>query len=193
MLGIDLRTVKKTKLKPTDMQVSLKFKTMLVASLALLVISCNNDKSKKTKVTEVTLQDIKQEDSTPEPPPPPKVDLKLAAKRCFANDGLKYNTIITIYGGDNSNEVAGDVASEEIDSNKKETTKFEGTISGDKLTIKFKGTPPIIGDASEWTDKPWTIKKAGGKETLVIVFNAKNYDTNKWGVTDYQFAKVDCK
>ena len=174
------------------MRISSPFKTIFAAGIALLIISCSSNSKKKVKVQEITLEDIKQEEKDVEPPPP-KVDMKLVTKRCFANDGLKYKTVVTIYTGGDFNEVSGNVVSEEIDSNKKETTAFEGTISGDKLTIKFKGTAPVIGSASEWTDKPWTLKKAGGKETLLIVFNAKNYDTNKWADTDYQFAKVECK
>ena len=124
------------------MQISSTFKTIFAAGIALLIISCNSKSKDKVKVTEVTLQDIKQEEKNIEPPPPPKIDLELAAKRCFANDGLKYKTVITIYTGGSYTEVTGNVVSEEIENNKKETTEFEGTISGDKLTIKFKGTPP---------------------------------------------------
>jgi hypothetical protein len=175
------------------MQISSKFKTILAANLALLIIACNNDKPKKVKVQEVTLQDIKREDATPEPPPPPppKVDMELATKRCFANDGLKYKTVVTLFSGEN--EVAGNVTSEDLETGKKEISKFGGIMKADKLTIKFEGTPPVIGDASEWTGKPWTIKKAGGQETLLIVFNAKNYNTNKWEDTNYQFVQVDCQ
>jgi hypothetical protein len=149
------------------------------------LLACNSNSSKEKTA------DKKQTDSMA-PLPPPRAEVSPEVKKCYSNDGLKYNTVITIVFGDKNN-VTGNVTSEELETGKKETIAFEGISLGDKLAIKFKGTAPVIGDASEWTDKPWTIKKAGGKETLVIVFNAKNYDTNKWEDTDYQFAQVDCK
>jgi hypothetical protein len=179
------------------MQISSAFKTIFAAGIALLIISCGDSK-KKVKVQEVTLQDIKQEEKDVEPPPPPppkedppKVEVKNAMNKCFANDGLKYKTVINLSIGET--DCIGIVTSEDLESGKKESTGFTGTISGDKLTIKFKGTAPVIGSASEWTDKPWSLKKDGGKETLHIVFSAKNYDTNKWKDTDYLFAPADCK
>jgi glucokinase len=93
----------------------------------------------------------------------------------------------------NEKEVAGIVKSEEYDSGKKRSTAFLGTRNGNELTVSFKkGDPPVIGDASEWTNKPWTLKKDGAKEILHIIFKAKNFDTNKWEETDYQFVMVDC-
>ena len=63
--------------------------------------------------------------------------------------------------------------------------------------VKFTGTAPVVGSASEWTDKPWTIGQLEGKrqsmDVLHIIFNAKNYNTNKWEDSDYQFAQVECK
>lgn len=180
------------------MQISSKFKTILAASLALLIIACNNDKPKRVNVQEVTLQDIKQEESAPEPPPPPppllppKIDSEETVQKCFKNEGLKYTTTINMFIGDK--HILGQVVAEEIGGNNTTIIEnFDGTIAGKTLNIKFKHKSPIIGTASEWTDKPWTIKKEGGKETLLIVFNAKNYDTNKWEDTNYQFALVDCK
>jgi hypothetical protein len=179
------------------MQISSPFKTIFAAGIALLIISCNDTK-KKVKVQEVTLQDIKQEekDVEPPPPPPPKPETSSDVKKCYANDGLKYKTVITIIFGD-KNTVTGNVISEELESGKKETTQFEGTSTADKFAIKFKGTAPVIGSASEWTDKPWTLEHLPGKgqwmEKLHIIFNAKNYDTNKWEDADYQFRQVECK
>lgn len=179
------------------MQISSAFKTIFAAGIALLFISCSNNSKEKVKVQEITLQDIKQEKKyiEPPPPPPPKTDppgvkITPAEKKCYANDGLKYNSVITLFFG--NNEVAGNVTSEELESGKKEMSKFGGTMNGDKLSIKFEGTPPVIGAASEWTDKPWIINKEGGKATLLIEFNAKNYETNKWEKTNYQFVMVEC-
>lgn len=175
------------------MQISSIFKTIFAAGIALLIISCSDSK-KKVKVTEVTLQDTVQEENNVEPPPP-TAEISTDVKKCFVSDGLKYKTVVTLlFGKKNGVDiVSGNVTSEELGSGKTERGVFEGTIDGDKFMIKFMGNPPTVGDASEWTDKPWKIKKEGGKETLLIVFNAKNYDTNKWKDTDYQFAMVDCK
>jgi hypothetical protein len=192
-----MNSIKIKNKKTVSMQPSLKFKIILVASLALFFIACNNDKPKRVKVQEITLQDIKQEDSTPKPPPPPapKIQSPYAKmineeKKCYVNRGLKYTTIITIYIGDS--EVIGIVNRIDLESGREERTTFTGPRNGDKLSIKFDGTPPVIGAASEWTNKPWTLKKEGAKKILHIIFNAKNYDTNKWENTDYQFVIVDC-
>ncbi|HWR33930.1 MAG TPA: hypothetical protein VN451_10400, partial [Chitinophagaceae bacterium] len=130
----------------------------------------------------------------PPPPPPPQKDMTKipVEKKCFSNDGLKYKTIVTIYLGDTS-VVLGNVMAEELESGKKQTTEFTGTISGEGIIVNFKGEPPVIGTASEWTNNIWTIKKTGRKEILYIIFSAKDYDTNKWKDTDYQFELIDCK
>jgi hypothetical protein len=170
------------------MQTSLNLRNFFITAILLLLFSCNSSSSKDKAAN----NDNPPKDSSAAPPltattNPPGVIMKV----CFASDGLKYKTVVsmTIEG----NAVVGNVTSEELESNKKETTEFAGTIDGNKLTIKFKGTPPVIGASSEWTDKPWNIKKDGGKETLHIIFNAKNYETNKWEDTDYQFVLIDCK
>ena len=144
------------------------------------------------------MQDIKQEEKEiePPPPPPPNPEIPSGAKICFANEGLKYKTVITIIFGI-KNEVSGTVTSEEPGSGKKETTAFEGTSDGETFKVKFKGTAPVVGSASEWTDKPWKIEQLPQKgewtRILHIVFNAKNYDTNKWEDTDYGFKEGPCK
>jgi hypothetical protein len=176
------------------MQISSTFKTIFAAGIALLIISCSDSKE-KVKVQEITLQDVKQEENNVEPPPPPNAEVK----KCYASDGLKYKTVVTlIFVKKNGTDiVSGNVTSEELGSGKTEKGVFEGTIDGDKYMIKFMGNPPTVGDASQWTDKAWTIEKVEGKgqwkEKLHIIFNAKNYETNKWEDTDYQFVLVDCK
>lgn len=177
------------------MQISSTFKTIFAAGIALLIISCNNDSKKKVKVQEVTLQDIKQEERDVEPPPPPKAETSSEVKKCFANDGLKYKTVVTLIFTKKNGEdmVSGNVTSEELESGKTEKGTIEGTTNGEKLLMNFVGPIPTVGDASDWTSKPWTLKKEGTKETLLIVFKAKNYETNKWADTDYQFVQVNCK
>ena len=114
------------------MQISLKFKTILAASLALLIIACNNDKPKKVKVQEITLQDIKQEEKYVEPPPPPppkgphppKMEIKGGKTKCFVSEGLKYQTTVTLIFNDN--EAMGIVRSEELESGKKNQLRLQG-------------------------------------------------------------------
>lgn len=176
-----------------------KTKLIIAASFALFILACNNDKSKKlTTKTEVNLENITQEEKNVEPPPPPPpttMPPKVEMLSCYANDGLKYKTVINII--QSSEGVKGNVSSEEYDSGKKEVAEFTGIMDGNKLTVKFKGKPPVIGDASEWTDKPWRIEKVEGKgntpELLYIIFKAKDHETNKWKDTEYIFAAVDCK
>ena len=168
------------------------FKTFITASLALCIIACNSS-DKKGKKTD-KLKDTAVAEVTPPAPPvenPPGVEMTAATQKCFANDGLKYKTVVTITISETN--VVGTVTSEEMGSGQKQTTAFEGTLSGDAITVKFKGTPPVVGDASEWTSKSWTIKNKSGKEKLHILFNAKSYETNKWAETDYEFEAVACK
>ena len=170
------------------MQIFSNSKNFFTASLVLFMLACNSNSAKEKKV------ENKQTDTVV--PPQPKAGIS-DLRKCFANDGLNYKTFITINFDGVRNEVSGNVTSEEIESGKKVTTPFEGTSDGIRFTIKFKGTPPVIGTGSEWTDKPWTIKHKEGKgqwmEQLFITFNAKNYDTNKWENSDYLFAQVECK
>ncbi|NOT52184.1 MAG: hypothetical protein HOP10_13000 [Chitinophagaceae bacterium] len=173
----------------------LKLKSIFTAILALLIIACNNDKPEKIKVQEVNLQDIQQEDTTIGPPPPPKsepptLEIAQAETKCFTGDGLKYKTTIRISFGEKM--VVGNMTSEDMTSGEKQAGKFTGTMKGDQLDVLFAKDRPIVGDASEWTDKPWTIKKIGGKEVLQIVFKAKNYDNNKWEDTAYEFELTAC-
>ena len=182
--------------KIITMQISLNTKTLFAAILALFVIACNSSSSneKNPKKDNMTI-DTSVAPAPPPTTPAPNVKMEPAPGKCYSNIGLKYKTVITINIG--SSEVSGNVTSEELGSGKKETTAFEGTFLNDKFTIKFKGTPPVIGAASEWTDKPWTLELLEGKgqwlEKLHIIFNAKNYETNKWSDTDYEFVLVECK
>ena len=169
------------------MQSPANLKTFLTACFALCIIACNNskkEKDEKEKPVDTTVATITTTN-------PPDTAMQTAEQKCYSNDGLQSSTLITINYSTGAN-VTGSVMNKDLETNKKEVAKFTGIISGDKLTVTFAGKAPVMGAASEWTDKPWTIKKSG-KEKLVIVFNAKNYDTNKWADTDYQFVLVDCK
>lgn len=108
-----------------------------------------------------------------------------AKQKCFENDGLKYKTVVTI-NFLSATQVNGTVTSGEYDAETTAKADFTGTINNKTLKIKFKGTPPTIGDATQWTNKPWVIKKTKGKETLCIIFYSKNYETNKWSNTTYK-------
>jgi len=160
-------------------------------SATFILTACSSNV--KTK-TEVTLKDIKVVADTPPPPPPPPPPLPEtirvdAVQKCFQNEGLKYSVSINMFIG--KTELAGQLASTESGSEKVIVSNFSGTIKGDKLNVTFEGNPPVIGDASDWTDKPWTLKKSGKQETLLIIFNAKNYETNKWEEMKYEF--TGCK
>lgn len=160
-------------------------KTILSAAFALILLSCNDSKDKsksKDAPGDTAISKI------PPPPPstnPPGVEMKEADKKCFASDGLKYNTVVNLSMGET--DFVGTFTSEELESGKKETADFTGTISGREMIVKFKGNPPVVGAASEWTDKPWKIETKNGKENLLIIFNAKNYETNKWQEMQYEF------
>ncbi len=166
---------------------------LFVTMFSLLLLSCNDSK-KKITIKEVS-QDTPTSSHTPPPPPPappeksglPEIP---AEKNCFTSSGLKYETKITLYLADTL--VLGNIISEEYGAGKKESADFTGTIHNEVVKIKFKGNPPVIGDASEWTDKPWKLIKANGSKKLLIPFKAKNYENNKWEEMEYEFNKTDC-
>lgn len=174
------------------MQINPRFKTFITVGLAVCIIACNSS-DKKDKGSDKS-KDTATAEATPPPTPvdtTPQVEVKAISQKCFTNDGLKYSVVISINMGDK--DATGTVTSEELGSGEKKTTPFEATVTGDALTVKFKGTAPVVGDASEWTSKPWKISNKAGKEKLHIVFNAKSYETNKWVDTDYEFDAVGCK
>ena len=185
------------------MQTLSTFKRILIAVIALFILSCNND-SKKITADEVKIETIRDTFTEPEPPPPPppppasnetfipQLEIKAEETKCFANEGLKYKTTVTL--GFNKSEASGFVTSEDLESGKKRSTGFKGSRNGNEFTVTFIDVePPDMGVASEWTNQPWTIKKVDGKEILSIIFNAKNYDNNKWENLPYEFELTDCK
>ena len=114
----------------------------------------------------------------------PDMSADAVAEKCFENDGLKYNVRISLFFN-SATTVSGSVTSTESGGGTEEKSEFTGTKNGEELTIRFIGKPPVVGDASEWTDKPWQLKT--GNSSLSIIFSAKNYDTNKWADTEYKF------
>lgn len=173
------------------MQTQKNIRTFFIASLAIFIIACNNSKKDKD-ATDKLADTAVATTTTPSVDKLPDTAKQTNVQKCYSNDGLKYSTVITInYMSDNN--VTGKVVSKELDTDKKEVAKFTGSVAGDKLMVKFAGLPPVVGAASEWTSKSWTIGNKSGKESLHIVFNSKNYETNKWAETDYEFALADCK
>ncbi len=122
-------------------------------------------------------------------------------KICFENKGLKYTVSITLII--TGNKASGSVSSEEIGNNRLggngeiQKVPFKGRISGDSIFVTFKGTPPVAGSASEWTELPWRLQnnRSAGKamQILVIPFQARNYDTNQWELTEYFFEEIGCQ
>lgn len=160
--------------------------TVLLA--ASFILACNNSAQNKEKEKPVAeTASVKPADPvvTEAAPAPVTTETK-----CYSNEGLKYETVITV--AFNGNTVSGNVMSRDLGDDKKETVKFSGTRDGNTLLVKFEGQPPVVGAASEWTNKPWKLETTG-KETLHIPFNAKNYDTNKWEETDYAYVLTPCK
>lgn len=149
----------------------------------VLNVACNNNNSASKK--EKQGDDTGKTATTPAPEPVKRQDIE----RCFSNDGLKYTTTITLFT--EGNTIRGNVKSTDLKSGKEEKTKFTGTIEGKNLSVSFRGTPPVVGAASEWTEKTWTLENTGGTEKLLINFKAKNYETNKWEEMVYEF--LPCK
>lgn len=108
--------------------------------------------------------------------------------KVFYLAGLKYETYIKI-NIDANKKVSGTVKSNEHGL-EGETVSFVGTLKKGKIKVKFNGKPPIVGAASEWTNKPWRIKEKEGKKLLIITFYAKNYNTSKWENMDYEFEEI---
>ena len=167
------------------------FTFLLFTGFISFAVSCNS-KDKKGKVKDVSMTDVSK-DTMPQPPAPPHtypvkdsaVTVVTMEKKCFENIGLKYNVRIEFELTETA--ISGKVISKEIDVNQQTSSDFTGSINGNSITIKFAKQAPVVGDASEWTDKPWKLVKNGSKEKLLIPFDAKNYETNKWQISEYEF------
>lgn len=162
-----------------------------ICVLLLVTAAACKDKKKET-TTSLKLVDIKQvPDSSPPPPPPPPAgsDKMETIEKCYINRGLKYETTVKIKIAEV--DATGTVSSQEIGTDNITTTPFTATLNKDGINVTFRGTPPPVGDASEWTSKPWNIHPSGKTEVLEIIFNAKDYNTNQW--KDTKFAFEPCK
>lgn len=164
-------------------------KSLFAAILLVISVSCGNSK-KENKENAVTGSDTVAKTSIATPDTAPAADKTTATAACYRNEGLKYNTIISIT--QDGNTISGSVAAGEIGADKLQIVTFRGTQDGNTLTVTFDGTPPVVGDASEWTNKPWTIIKDAAGDKLLIPFNAKNYETNAWQEMDYEFTLTPC-
>ncbi len=173
------------------MEAQKKIKFFIIVSITIFTIACNNAKKGKDTANQ-SAETVESITTAPTLNKLPDTARQTIVQKCYSNDGLKYSTVITINFMPDNN-VTGKVMSQELDSDKKEVAKFTGSVTGDKLSVKFAGTPPMVGTGSEWTGNPWTIVSKSGKESIGIVFNAKNYETNKWSETDYAFVLTDCK
>lgn len=115
-----------------------------------------------------------------------------SATRIYQSDGLKYRVTILLDISKNGSFI-GKVTSvdyvflEDDDDENYHTSLIEGEIKGNKLSVVFEDDPPIVGDKSIWTDHDWEIKIIEGVETLVIPFDAMNYETDEWSITYYEF------
>jgi hypothetical protein len=166
------------------------FRTLCLVLLitSCFIVSCGSKKP-KTKDEDASVTNNTQEQNTSLPAPsttsPGKEETVNSSEKCFSSEGLKFS--VTIKMKINGENVSGQVASTDAGSNQTKTADFSGTLSGDKIMTRFKGDPPVIGDASEWTNNPWILDKSGKNETLLIIFNAKNYETNNWEDQKYEF------
>lgn len=151
-------------------------------TIVILIAACgNNNSSDKKTTTGDTVESMKNNTVEKQT----IADERRDVKKCFTSEGLKYTVTITLFT--DGNDIRGNVTSTETGSDKIEKAKFTGKKEGNTLTVSFHGTPPVAGDASEWTTKPWTLEEKEGKEKLLIPFNAKNYETNKWEEMKYEF------
>lgn len=118
-----------------------------------------------------------------------KSDTGIPVEKAFYLGGLKYETWVKLSIGTDG-KVSGTVASNEyfVDG---ETVSFTGMITDGLIEVTFNGEPPVVGDNSEWTDKPWRIEEREGKEVLIIPFHAKSYETFEWEDTEYEFEAID--
>lgn len=123
-------------------------------------------------------------------------DSTASEKKCFSGKGLTYDVVVTIEKNADS-LITGTVESRDLESEQTESASFTGTVKGKIFYIKFDAKPPVVGKASQWTEKPWTLVDEVGKSSfpymLHIPFRAKNYDTNKWEDTEYIYTPVDCQ
>lgn len=105
--------------------------------------------------------------------------------RCFKNDGLKLQQIVSFTMTGNKIEGTFESGGYSQDTSM-ETFEFTGTKRGNLLTIKFVGRPPYELPRGTRTIV-WTL----GTTSLKIPMYGKNYNTNKFSTYTTTFAK--CK
>lgn len=161
-------------------------KSLFAAIILVISFSCGSSKKERQEKGQTDTATATTTIATPDT----AATKTIATASCYRNEGLKYNTIISIT--QDGNTISGSVAAGEIGADKLQIVTFRGTQEGDKLNVTFDGTPPVVGDASEWTNKPWTVRKDPAGDKLLIPFNAKNYETNAWQEMDYEFTLTPC-
>lgn len=113
--------------------------------------------------------------------------LTIPIEKQFYLGGLKYEITIQIFI-ESDGQVSGTVTSNEYDMEAEaETVSFSGTQTDGKINVKFNDEPPIVGDKTEWLNKPWKIIKKDGKEILVITFYDMNLVTYQWDEGEWEF------
>ena len=165
----------------------MKFIAFLFFSATILT-SCNSG-AKDGKEEAVKTDSLTQvvNDVTPAIDPSINANAPIPQPKCFENDGLKYRITINL-NYISAVEFSGMITTDEYGKKLVDKQRFIGSVKGNDITVKFMNRKlPVVGDATEWTTKPWTIKNTLGAETLSIIFNAKNYDTNQWAETSYEF------
>jgi hypothetical protein len=166
---------------------------LLIISAIFIVTACNDaGKSEKKKLIDTPAAVVTSTPATNDTPPPPPTELPPGVKLkpanlCFENEGLKYNLRIRIeYITPERANV--EVISTDIGSNKESVASFSCDIKDNQLLVKSVSSLPAAGDASEWiANKNWVIDANKAKQTLLIPFKAKNYETNKWEEMTYSF------
>lgn len=121
-----------------------------------------------------------------------KSNMEQSVQKEFYSEGLKYFTRVKM-SIESDGKVTGTVASIEHGEEEFLTTSFSGTFTNGEIQVIFDSEPPVVGANSNWTDKPWRIETKEGKEVLIIPFYAKNYETNEWGDTEYEFEAVEVR
>jgi hypothetical protein len=153
----------------------------------VLFNSCNsgNDSPKDNTETNTT-------DSGITPPAEKETTTQIPGPKCFQNDGLQ-NKITVLINYFSAVDVGGTVAINDYNGKPLDKQRFNGTVKGNEISVRFMNKFPEVGGSSEWKDKPWTIRTASDGEVLRIVFNAKNFETNQWAEMAYELKQCATK
>ena len=157
---------------------------IIIIISAFTFASCGSDNNKPATKT------VSNHPTSDSPVKPDTVSTPTVT-RCFTNEGLKYKTVLSVTW--RGNAIRGSAASEALDGSSKQLVNFTGTATGNQLSIEFAAPAPVVGGASEWTGKPWTLDITPGKEKLSVPFKAKNHNSNKWEETPFEFSVTPCQ